>query len=256
MVLQPFLGAWLALLGFSWSVIPALACVLLVFLVREPLTVLARQRWVWREAHPEAREARKTVLIELGLLALSAGALLLAWPLVWLITLGLAAALLTGLAVYVTIHNRQRAVWFQTLSAAGLSGSCLAACLSITGGIPEWCWWWWALHAVHFLTGILVVHVLLEARIQARRGAFVRSHAWRQAAVVQGVAGAAAVALLFGGRVIYGLVLAFSAAVHFSSLATAYRPAAIATPMSKVGLRALAASILFTLGLAGGVWFG
>jgi hypothetical protein len=256
MVLQPFLGAWLALLEFSWSVIPALACVLLVFLVREPLLVLARQRWIWRERHPETRKAQTTALIELALLALSAGALLWAWPLAWLIALGLAAALLTGLAIYVTIHNRQRAVWFQTLSAAGLSGSCLAACLSITGGIPEWCWWWWALHAAHFLTGILVVHVRLDARIQARRGAPAATGGRREAVVVQGLVALAAAALLLDGRILYGSLLALSAAVHFRGLATAHTPAAIATPMTRVGLRALAVSIVFTLILVSGVWLG
>ena len=246
MVLQPFLGALIALRAISWPVLPALAGVLLVFVLREPLVVLARQRWVWRDPHPETRDARKTVLAEFALLAGAAVALAFAWPLAWLAALGAAAAILTALAVHVTIRNRQRAVWFQALSAAGLSGSCLAATLAGTGSIPGWCWWWWALHAVHFLTGILVVHVRLDARIQARRGAPPDFHSRRDALIAQSLAAAGALALLATGRYFYGAALAISSLVHFRDLAIAHHPAAIATPMTRVGLRALALSIVFT----------
>lgn len=252
MLLQPFFGALLALRGVAWPVWPALACVLLVFLVREPLIVLARQRWIWREPHPETRQARQTVAVEVALLVAAAGALLFAWPFWWLAALGSAAVLLTALAVYITVRNRQRAVWFQALSAAGLSGSCLAACLAVTGEIPVWCWWWWALHAIHFLTGILVVHVRLETRILAHSGKPTDKNPARHARVAQTASAIAAIGLLFLGHLNYGLAMLFSASVHHFDLATV----ASAMPMMKVGLRALAVSIVFTAVLIAGVWLG
>jgi hypothetical protein len=73
---------------------------------------------------------------------------------------------------------------------------------------------------------------------------------------VQGVAATGAVGLLLAGHSYYGAALALSAAVHFRDLAAARTPAAIAMPMTKVGLRALAVSILFTTVLIAGVWLG
>ena len=52
MLLQPFIAALLVYHRLTWQALPALAAVVLVFLVRDPLTVLARQKWVWRGERP------------------------------------------------------------------------------------------------------------------------------------------------------------------------------------------------------------
>lgn len=271
MLLQPFLGALLALGEANWTVVPALAAVLAVFVAREPLIVLARQRWIWRDPHPETPRARRELLWLMLVLACSGAWLVTVWP-VWLIALmGGAAAILTGLAVYMTARNRQREVWFQILSATGLSSSCVAACLAIRLEIPGWCWWWWGLHAVHFLTGILVVHVRLEARIQARMqqkkpgGEATFDHAFggdafgrmrKQAVRIQTAAAAATIVPILLGHLYYAAAMAVSAVVHFLDLRGAHTPGAIAMPMSTVGKRALALSIAFTVLLVAGAWLG
>ena len=251
MLLQPFVGALLALRSLSWTVVPALACVLLVFLIREPLIVLARQRWTWREPHPETRQAMRRVLIELAGLLAAAALLTRAWPLWMIATFGAVATLFTALAVYITIHNRQREVWFQALSAAGLSGTCLAACLAITDRVPDWCWWWWLLHALHFLTGILVVHVRLHARIDARRSPNTLTEPFlemrSQARRIQTGVAIAGLGLVAFGQYFYAAAMLFSAAVHFRDLASAHKPSEVALPMTTVGKRALAVSIVFTV---------
>jgi hypothetical protein len=256
MLLQPFLGALVVLRAFAFPAIPALVCVLALFMIREPLIVLARQRWVWRQPHAETSHARKRAAVLAAVLALSGTGLLLVWP-AWIVAaLGFGAAALTVLAVYMTVRNRQRAAWFQALSAAGLSSSCLAATLGVTGGVPEWAWWWWALHAAHFLTGILVVHVRLEARIQARKHGIVFSPAYlalrREAAAIQGSLTVAYSVLFFLGQPFYAAGGLFSAAVHFRDLATAHQPRETSLAMSTVGKRALAVSIFFTLLLIAG----
>lgn len=258
MLLQPFLGTLLAAKALAWPVLPALACVLLAFLIREPLTVLARQKWTWRDPHPETAAARKQVLWQLA--ALLAGGVLLAvrWP--WSALLGLAGAAgaLTMLAVAITIRNRQREVWFQALSAAGLSASGLAACLALYNSIPAWGWWWWALHGMHFWTGILVVHVRLQARIDAKRAPGVISMALRlmrnQARVIQSLAALAGLGLAAWGYIYYGLALLLSSAVHFRDLAAAPTPEAVAIPMKMVGQRALVVALVFTALLIVEVW--
>src|SRR5580692_2927315 len=104
---QPFLGAVaiLAILGerIPWAVIPATGAVLVVFLIREPLMVLARQRWMWRDAageRAESRVARRYVAVELAVLAAMGLWLLTAWPWWLVVALGAGAGALTALAVY------------------------------------------------------------------------------------------------------------------------------------------------------------
>ena len=251
MLLQPFLAALLVYHRLTWQVAPALAAAVLVFLVRDPLTVLARQKWVWRGERPETAAARRYLAVESILLALCGATLAIAWPLRILAVLGGAAGALTILAVYMTVHNRQRAVWLQALSAAGLSSSALAACLAISPAVPAWGWWIWALHAAHFLGGILVVHVRLDARIALRKpgaelkAGFLRMR--REAALVQVSFAIAAVALLARGFWFYGAALAGSAVFHLLDLYRLHSEQALLLPMKSVGKRALTASIAFTL---------
>lgn len=262
---QPFVGALLVLAAkregspSHWlTAIPAAIAVAVAFLIREPLLVLARQRWVWRgPERPETAPARKWAAIELGLGI--AAALTVMWPVRLLIALGAAAAAVTAVAIYITLRNRQRAIWFQGLSAVGLSASGLVACLTVTGEIPSWGWWWWGLHAAHFFAGILVVHVRLEARIAARKSCpapeeFPKLR--RDTAAIEALFAGAGAAMLATGFVWYGAAALLSAAWHFYNLYAARTPAAVAMPMTSVGQRALAASIIFTLLTAAGAVAG
>jgi len=258
MLLQPFIGAllvytWLDWRRLNWTLIPALAAVVLVFLVREPLIVVARQRWVWRTPHAETEQARRFLAWELPLLAAAGGALAFVWSFRILAILGGAAAALTALAVFMTIRNRQRAIWFQALSAAGLGSSALAVCFAIDGSIPTWGWWFWGLHAAHFLAAILVVHARLEARIAARRNTAFSIP--RDTMALQIVWLAAGIGLVAMNLPLYGAAAILSGAAHVLSLRTLNTPEAVAMPMKTVGLRAMALSIVFTLLIvAGSIW--
>jgi len=250
MLLQPFAGALIVLHHLTWAVVPASSAVVLIFVLREPLTVLARQKWTWKTQRPETHEARIYLAFELAGLAASGILLFLVWPIQLLAILGGGAAILTLLAVYMTLKNRQRSVWLQALSAAGLSSSALAACLAVSGTIPPWCWWLWGLHSAHFFAGILVVHVRLEARIAARKGASIFTAAYlsirREAMFVQVMILAVSVWLLAGGRILFGAALLLSAAVHIWDVIHVHTARALALPMASVGKRALAVSIAFT----------
>ena len=256
MLIQPFVGALIVLHRLAWPVLPALAAVVLVFLVRDPLIVLARQRWVWRDKRPESALALRYLAVEVALLALAGGALALVWPLWILAVLAGAAGALTLLAVYMTVRNRQRAVWLQALSAAGLSSSALAACLAISRTVPVWGWWMWGLHAAHFLGGILVVHARLEARIAAKKATPVLTEAFQrmrnEATSVQALLVFGAVALAATGRFFYAAALAGSGAFHLMDLYSLHTERALAMPLKTVGKRALTVSIVFTLLIVAG----
>src|SRR5437868_3813272 len=59
--------------------------------------------------------------------------------------------------------------WLILVAAAAVGATFLAACISATGTIQPWCWWFWGLSASQAAAGILVVHSRLEARIAARK---------------------------------------------------------------------------------------
>ena len=256
MLLQPFLAAMIVLHKFAWPMLPALAAVVLVFLVRDPLIVLARQRWVWRDRRPESALAMRYLAVEVALLVPAGVALALVWPLWILAVLAGAAGALTLLAVYMTVRNRQRAVWLQALSAAGLSSSALAACLAVLRTVPVWGWWMWGLHAAHFLGGILVVHTRLEARIAAKKSTPVLTQAFQrmrnEATAVQAVLVFGAVALAATGRLFYAAALAGSGAFHLMDLYNLHTERALAMPLRSVGKRALTVSIAFSLLIVAG----
>src|SRR5689334_14144797 len=125
MLLQPFAAG--ALLGRTTDplLVPALLAVLTMFVMREPLLILARQRFVWKDHHLETDAARRALLYELTLLLACVALLVKGVPLAILALLGLIAALLTVLATYMTLKNRQRSVLLQSLSAFAMGSSAL-----------------------------------------------------------------------------------------------------------------------------------
>ena len=66
MLLQPFAAAAVVAAEWTPALGAALGAMLAVFLAREPLLVLARQRWVWREPRPETARARRWLSVELA----------------------------------------------------------------------------------------------------------------------------------------------------------------------------------------------
>ena len=135
MLLTPFFSGVLLARGAGWSLLPATVAIIVMFVLREPLIVLARQRYVWREARPESDVARRWIVWELAVLAAAGVSLLWLWPWQFVIGFGGAAVLLTAAAVWMSVKNRQRSIALQVASAGGLAASSLAACIAATGGI-------------------------------------------------------------------------------------------------------------------------
>lgn len=254
MMILPFLCAAILARQWHWTLIPAAIAVIAAFMLREPLVVLGRQRFVWTTPHPESNLALKWLAGLIAVLALCGGIFFLRWPTLALLTLGAGAGAMTLLAVYMTIKNRQRSWWLQMLSAAGLSASSLAAVLSTTGGVPVWTWWLWALSAAHAFGGILVVHARLEARIAAKAKRPVAPRFKVPAAAAQFALLAGAAGCFATGQVWLGAALLLSVLVHFWDLATLHTPKALETRLTTVGLRAMSLSIVVSTLIVAGLW--
>ena len=168
MLLQPVVAAAIPGCQWHWTMVAALAGIVAMFLIRQPLVVLARQRYVWKDIHPETALAWRW-LAGLGACSALAGVALYGrWRLELLLLMGVGAAVMTVLAVWATIRNRQRPVWLQVVSAAGLTSSCVAIAAGASRLLETWVLWLWGVMALQATAAILVVHARLDAKIHAK----------------------------------------------------------------------------------------
>lgn len=258
MLVTPLLAAVITARGVSLPLLPAALAALGAFLIREPLVVLARQAWVWKERHPETAQAARWFAAEALLLAVCGAWLAVAVPWRFLAPLGAAAALLTAAAVWMIVRNRRRSMAFQAASSAGLSASALLAALAIEGRIDGWAWWLWALSSAHSVAAVVVVHARLETRVagRSRKPGLEKSAARfrRRAMLVPAALLASSLPAAGAGRWWLAAALAFSGAVHAAELRLLENPASLQTPLRRIGFRTLAVSLLFTGLVIAGLW--
>lgn len=242
MLLAPFVSAAVVARQLTWELAPALVCVLGVFLLRQPLVVLWRQAAIWKEAHPETAGARAGLPVYGGMAAVSA--LLLFWrlPAVPLLVLGAGAAALTAVATWLTVHNRQRSVALQLVSAAGLNASALVAWLALRHELSRTAWELWGLQFVFSAATVLAVHAKLEAMRSKRP-----PHPWSAAMLGSAAAMAAAGVYAAQGAWWLAAALALAAGASLRELARLRHAQARAEPLRQVGLRTLAASLVFSI---------
>ena len=254
MLIAPFIGATLLARQWHWLIVVTAGAVVATFLAKEPLTILARQHYVWKQRRPETEQAKQWLAGLAGLLIVSASLLLLRWPLRDILILAFCAGAFSTLAVAMTIRNRQRQTWFQIGSAIALTSSSLAACLSATGRIEPWCWWFWGLSAAQAAAGILVVHARLEARIAARKVGATGSTFRPPALLAQAMLLAGALVFSILRRPWIAAALLISAVANLWELGRQKDPSSLQLPLRKVGLRALTLSLVYSSFLIAGLW--
>jgi hypothetical protein len=221
---------------------------------KDPMVVLARQRFVWKQWHPETTTAAKWFAGWTVLLIVSGLVLLASWPITATLSLGLGVAVFSALAIAVNVNNRQRSTLFQIASAAALTSSSLATSLSATGAIAPWCWWLWLLLALQASAGILVVHARLDARI-AVRGSLPAGANFRRAAQISLVVMfCAAVAAIVMHHAVVALALVVAVAGYALDLHRQHNAKALQLPLKTVGQQALALSSLYAVLLIIGLW--
>jgi hypothetical protein len=246
MLLFPLVSALILTRTWSWDFVPAVGAALAVFLIREPLVVVARQRYVWKDKRPETAAAHRS-LAAFGALAALSGAWLMALaPLGWLIALGLVAAGLTAAYIYGALHNLQRSPLLQIAGAVGLTASALLPYLAL-GRLPdERLLLLMAAQVIHGAGSVLVIHARLEAARALKTGAMPHTrHVAAASWLVLHAIVAAALALT--GRPWLGLILAIPLAVHAVDLARLKDPQFLRTPLRRVGFRELGISTVFSI---------
>jgi hypothetical protein len=254
MLLMPFLCAAILSRQFRWTESVALVAVAFAFAAKDPLVVLARQRLVWKQPHPETRTALRWLAVETPVLAISGVVLLLAGPWYAYVILALGAGLFAVLAVMVNVRNRQRSEWFQAASAIALTSTSLVACLSALGTIPHWGWVLWLLTALQATAGIFVVHSRLDARIAVRKGEASPPGNRRAALWSLGALLIAAILFVFLRRFFIAAALLIAVAGYAFELRRQKDRNSLAMPLTRVGRQTLALSIVYGVLIIVGLW--
>jgi len=243
---------------WRWSEVTTLTAAFAALAAKDPMVVLARQRFVWKQWHRETAAAVRWFAGWTVVLILSGLVLVAAWPPKAIMFLGLGVAVFSALAIAVNVKNRQRSTLFQIASAVALTSSSLATSLSATGTIAPWCWWLWLLLALQATVGILVVHARLDARIAARVALRTtepaREDFCRAAEISLIVLVCAAVTATILRRGFVALALLVAVVGYGYDLRCQRSTAALQVPLTKVGQRALALSSLFASLLILGLW--
>jgi hypothetical protein len=254
MLLIPFVCAALLARTWRWCELAAVGAAFAALAAKDPLVVLARQRFVWKNRRPETSAAALWAAGWISLVILSGMVLLLTWPTKAIAAMGLGVTLFSFLAVAVNLKNRQRSTLFQIASAAALTSTSLTTSLSATETVPRWCWWLWLLLTLQATAGILVVHARLDARI-ALRGSAPASSPFRRAAFIALAVlaiGSITAAILQRGWITLAL---FVALLGYANDLRAQRSSeALQLPLKKVGQRALALSSVYAFLLILGLW--
>jgi lysylphosphatidylglycerol synthetase-like protein (DUF2156 family) len=239
---------------WRWCEIATLTTAFAALAAKDPMVVLARQRFVWKQQHLETAAAARWLAGWVTILLLSGFVLLAAWPLKAIIAMGLGVGIFSGLAIAANVMNRQRSTLFQIASVVALTSSSVATALSATGAIAPWCLWLWLLMAMHATAGILVVHARLDARIALRGTASPAGHFRRAAMVSLIVLSGAAIAAIILGRGWLALALLVAIFGYCYDLRRQRDSAALQLPLKKVGQRALTLSFVFAALLIIGLW--
>jgi hypothetical protein len=254
MLFTPMVCAAILSRSWNWAELATVTAAFAALAAKDPMVIVARQRFVWKQPHAETAAAVRWFAGWSVLLAFSGIVLLAAWPVTATVSLGLGVGVFSALAIAINVKNRQRSTLFQIASALALTSSSLAMSLSATGAIAPWCWALWLLLALQATAGILVVHARLDARIALRSTAPARENYRRAAQIaIAALVGVAAMAMVFHrGSIALALVLA--AIGYTYDLRRQRNAEALQLPLKTVGQQALALSSVFAILLMIGLW--
>jgi hypothetical protein len=254
MLLTPIVCVAILAREWRWTELATLAAAFAALAAKDPLVVLVRQRFIWKQQHPETAAAAKWFAGWMVIFTLNGLVLLFTWPLREVIFMGVGVGVFSTIAIAINVKNRQRSTFFQIVSAVALTSSSLATSLSATGDIAPWCWWLWLLMTMQATAGILVVHARLDARI-ASRGTVPAGEQFRRAAqVALGVLLCAAIVATILRRGWIALALLVAVVGYWRDLSRQRNTASLQIPLKTVGQRALALSSLFAVLLIVGFW--
>lgn len=254
MLLTPIFSIAVLARIWHWRELAVLLAAFAALSAKDPAVLLVRQRFVWKRRAPDSPAAFRWLLGWSIVLIACVSILLATWPLEAFLAMGTAIAVFGCVAIFVNLKNRQRSTLFQIASAAALTSTSLATCISATGSIAPWCWWIWFLIALQASAGILVVHSRLDARIALRRTAATGQQFRHAAQAMLAVLLCAAVTAIILRRPWIALALTLAVAGYEYDLIRQKDPGSLQMPLKTVGQQALMLSTAYAALLIVGLW--
>jgi len=254
MLLTPIFSVAILARSWHWSELAVLTAAFAALSAKDPAVLLIRQRFVWKQRSPDASAAARWLLGWLIVLAVSVLILLAGWPLKAFFAVGAGIAVFGCIAIMVNLKNRQRSTLFQIASAAALTSTSVATCISAIGSIPSWCWWFWALIAMQASTGILVVHARLDARIALRKSTVANQQFRRAAQAAVGLLLCTAISAVILRDAWIAVALALAAGGYAYDLMRQRDSVSLQMPLKTVGQQALMLSTVYSVLLIAGLW--
>jgi len=254
MLLTPIVGVAVLARSWRWSELAVLLAAFAAMSAKDPAVLLMRQRFVWKRKSAESAAATQWLAGWGVVLAASVLAIFATWPFRDFLAMGAGIAAFGGVAIVVNLKNRQRSTLFQIASAAALTSTSLATCISATGSVAPWCWWFWGLMTMQASAGILVVHARLDARIALRRTSPASRQFRRAAQAALGLLVCAALAAAMAGRPWIAAALALLVLGYNYDLMRQKDGDSLQMPLKSVGLQALGLSIVYSGLLIAGLW--
>lgn len=254
MLLTPIFCIAILARTWHWSEFAVLTAAFAAISAKDPAVLLTRQHFVWKQKSPESSSALKWFLGWSVVLIASALTLLVTWPILLFLAMGAGIAAFGCLAIFVNLKNRQRSTLFQIASAAALTSTSLATCISATGSIAPWCWWFWAFITMQASAGILVVHARLDARIALRKPSAANPQFRHAAQVAVGFLLCAAILAVVLKRPWIALGLSLAVVGYAYDLVRQKNSASLQMPLKTVGLQALMLSSVYSALLIAGLW--
>jgi hypothetical protein len=250
MLLTPIASVAILAQTWHWSELAVLTAAFAAISAKDPAVLLMRQRFVWKQRSPEVPAASRWHLGWSVVLITSVSILFATCPLKAFLAIGAGVAAFGCVAIIVNLKNRQRSTLFQIASAAALTSTSLATCISAAGSVAPWCWWFWALIAMQSSAGILVVHARLDARIALRKATVASQHFRHAAQAALGLLLCAAITAMIFGHAWIALALA----LYAYDLIRQKDSVSLQMPLKTVGQEALMLSILYSALLIVGLW--
>jgi hypothetical protein len=254
MLLTPIFSVAILARTWHWSELAVLTAALAAMSAKDPTVLLIRQRFVWKHKNPDSSAAAPWLFGWSAVLVASISILLAAWPFKAFVAMGAVVAAFGCVTILVNLKNRQRSTLFQIASAAALTSTSLATCISALGSVAPWCLWFWVLIAMQASAGILVVHARLDARIALRKAAAASQQFRHAAEAVLGLLLCAAVTAIILRHVWIALALALAVVGYAYDLARQKDSHSLQMPLKTVGQQALLLSTLYSGLLIAGFW--
>lgn len=254
MLLTPIFSVAVLARAWHWSELAVLTAALAALSAKDPAVLLLRQRLIWNQRNHGSSAASQWLLGWSLVLIASLFALAATWPFKAFFGIGTGVAVFGGVAIAVNLKNRQRSTIFQIASAAALTSTSLATCISATGSIARWCWWFWALSAMQASVGILVVHARLDARIALRKSTVANGKFRHAALAALGLLLVAAVTAIALGNPYVALAVALAFLGYSYELIRQKNPVSLEMPLKTVGQQALMLSTVYAALLTAGLW--